>query len=188
MKQIRLHGRGGQGVVMAGEMLAASFAFEGKYAAVIPTFGFERRGAPVHASLRVDDNPIREKTQVYEVDALMALDPVLALKQSVFKGLRSGGICLLNRMEPLKSCPHENLLRVGVVDATGIAMEEIGAPIPNTCMVGAFAAFTGWVTLDSVLETLEETFSGKRIEKNLRAAQRGFTEITINEYTAVLDQ
>lgn len=181
MKEMRLHGRGGQGVVMAGEMLATALMFDGKYSAVIPVFGGERRGAPVYASLRFDDKPIREKTMVYQVDGLMALDPALGLLPNVFDGLRPGGFFLINRAKPLTEKPHQNLAKVGVIDATGIASEEIGVPIPNTCMLGAFASLTGWVTLDSILKSLAEQFKGERLERNRRAAERGFKEVNITE-------
>ena len=167
---------------MAGNMLATAFALGGKYSSVIPTFGGERRGAPVSASLRFDDKPIRQKTLVYEVDGLIALDPVSGLFPTVFQGLRQGGLLLINRAKLLEQKPHENLDKVGVIDATGIGMAEIGAPIPNTCMLGAFASFTGWVTLDSVLKSLEGQFTGERLKRNIRAAQRGFDEVKILQW------
>jgi len=182
VKEIRLHGRGGQGVVMAGNMLATAFAFDGKYGAVIPSFGGERRGAPVSASLRFDDKPIREKTMVYQVDGLIALDPASGLLPNVFNGLRPGGVFLINRARPLTENPNENLVKTGVIDATGIALEEFGAPIPNTCIVGAFASFTGWVTLDSVIKALGEQFEGERLKKNIRAAERGFEEVSVLQW------
>ncbi|MBI4286431.1 MAG: 2-oxoacid:acceptor oxidoreductase family protein [Chloroflexi bacterium] len=183
MKEMRLHGRGGQGVVLAGNMLATALALDGKSASVIPTFGGERRGAPVSASLRFDDKPIRQHTLVYAVDGLIAFDPVSGVFPEVFSGLKPGCIFLINRAKPLATKPNPGLGKVGVVDATGIALQELGAPIPNTSMLGAFAAFTGWVSMDSVLKSLKIQFSGDRLARNLRAAERGFAEVRVMEFT-----
>ncbi|MFC1823253.1 2-oxoacid:acceptor oxidoreductase family protein [Thermodesulfobacteriota bacterium] len=174
MKEIRLHGRGGQGVVIAAEILVTALVIEGKYAAGFPFFGFERRGAPVRAFVRFDDEPIREKTQVYTPDCLMVMDPKQISSQEIFAGLKPQGILVANHPNEFTIEKPHNLEFVGVVDASGIALKEIGIPVPNTCMVGAFAAATGWVKKDSVLMAMEDFFKGSQLDKNLRCAAKGY--------------
>ena len=182
MKEIRLHGRGGQGVVMASEILAAAFVTEGKYATAFPSFGVERRGAPVSAFIRLDDADIRERTQVYFPDCLIFTDPFFKDVTQVYAGLKAGGILILNSREALTSTPNENVKTVGTINATGIALEEIKRPSTNTCLVGAFAATTGWVSLDSLLAALNEFWSGKALEGNRQCARRGYQEVQITQF------
>ena len=182
MKEIRLHGRGGQGVVMASEILATSFVAEGKYATAFPTFGTERRGAPVRAFVRVDDKPVRERTQIYHPDCLVFTDPLFKNVNEVYEGLKPQGILVMNSSEETVSRPNENVKIAGTVDATRIALEEIKRPATNTCLVGAFAATTSWVSLDSLLSALKEFWSGKALEGNIRCARRGFEEVKITKF------
>lgn len=179
MKEIRLHGRGGQGLVVGAELLAAAFIGEGKYASVLPMFGVERRGALVTVFLRFDDKPIREKTGIYYPDFLMIFDPVLKNQPSIFEGLKEGGSIIINTSEPLDEIMQRNLTMVASIDATRIALEEINIPVPNTTIAGAFAAATGWLTLDSVLESLKDVFKGKLLEGNMRCAKRGVNEVKV---------
>lgn len=182
MKEIRLHGRGGQGAASMGEMLATAFVSEGKYSVAFPMFGFERRGAPVSAFLRFDDKPIREKTQIYSPDCLIILDPVQVKSPMTYAGLKPQGILVANAAQPLKEKPNENVTIAGIVDATGIALEELGIPAFNTCMMGAFAAIIQWVKLDSILSVLEKYFKGEILKKNLKATERGFHEVEVVEW------
>ena len=181
-KEIRLHGRGGQGAAMAAAILATAFVTEGKYAAAFPMYGVERRGAPVTSFVRFGDETVREKTQIYYPDCLIVIDPAQVKSPPVYSGLKPGGIMALNSPEPVKELPHGNLRVVGVVDATGIALDEIGAPIGNSCMLGAFAGTTKWVSLDSVLAALEQFFDGERLKRNMRSAERGFNEVTVTDW------
>jgi 2-oxoacid:acceptor oxidoreductase gamma subunit (pyruvate/2-ketoisovalerate family) len=126
MKEIRIHGRGGQGAVMGGEILVTGFVLEGKYSNALPMFGFERRGAPVSSSVRFDAQPVREKTQVYSADCLIILDPPQAELPSTFAGLKPQGVLILNNLSLLETPPHKSLEVIGIVDATGIALIEIG--------------------------------------------------------------
>lgn len=182
MKEIRLHGRGGQGVVMASEILATAFVAEGKYATAFPAFGTERRGAPVRAFLRLDNNPIREITQIYHPNCLILADPLFKTVSEVYEGLKPPGILVLNTPTVVTSSPNEGVKMVGAVDATRIALKEIKRPSTNTCLIGAFAATTGWVRLDSVLLALKEFFDGRALEGNIRCAQRGFEEVKITKF------
>jgi len=179
MKEIRIHGRGGQGAVLAARMLASAFVAEGKFVASFPMYGFERRGAPVVAFTRIDDKPIREKTQIYTPDCLIVIDPTLMSLPTLFSGLKTEGILMLNSPQPFKSQPSENLKVGGVIDATQIAVDEIGRDIPNTCLLGAFAAATGWVDLKSILSCLGDYLSGDMLQRNLRSAERGFREVEV---------
>ena len=179
MKEIRLHGRGGQGVVMASEILAKAFVAEGKYATAFPSFGTERRGAPVKAFLRMDDKPIREITQIYHPDCLLLLDPSFQNLAEVYNGLKPVGIIVLNSQVPVKSKPHKNVSSLGIIDATRIALEEIKRPSTNSCLAGAFAAVTGYLNLASIEQALGDHFKDKALEGNIRCARRGFVETRI---------
>ncbi len=181
MKEMRLHGRGGQGVVMGAEMLATAFVMEGKYASSIPSFGVERRGAPVAAFLRFDERPIRDTHQIYEPDCVVILDPFFARSAAPLNGLKGDGMVIINSSGPLGEhvSQHEQVKLIAWVDATGIALEQIGRAISNTCMLGAIARATGWVRLDSVLSGLEQYFSGEALGKNIRAAQAGYERLSL---------
>ena len=179
VKEIRIHGRGGQGAVLAARMLASAFVAEGKYVASFPMYGFERRGAPVVAFTRIDDKPIREKTQIYNPDGLIVIDPGLLTLPTLFTGLRPGAVFILNSKKKLGKKPNENLKIGGVVNATQIAVDEIGRDIPNTCLLGAFAAASGWLKLESILNALPDYLSGDILQSNLKSAERGYREVEV---------
>jgi 2-oxoacid:acceptor oxidoreductase gamma subunit (pyruvate/2-ketoisovalerate family) len=145
-------------------------------------YGFERRGMPVIAFTRFDTVPIREKTQIYTPDLLMVIDPTLLALETLFDGLKPGGILILNSDKPLTDRPAENLEKVGVVNATHVALCEIGRDIPNTCLLGALAKTTGWVSLDSILNALGEYLEGSMLEKNIRNAERGYNEVEVQTW------
>ena len=175
MIEVRFHGRGGQGSVVASRILANAFVQENKYGSAFPMFGFERRGAPVTAYGRFDDEPVLEKTAIYHPDCLVVLDPTQRDSPSVYDGLKPNGILILNStMEPKE--PHENLALVAMADATRIAVEEMGLPAPNTGMLGVFAAATGWIKVESILAGLEDYFDGRKLEANKRCVRRGYEE------------
>jgi 2-oxoacid:acceptor oxidoreductase gamma subunit (pyruvate/2-ketoisovalerate family) len=178
LKEIRIHGRGGQGAVTAARMLASAFVAEGKYVASFPMYGFERRGAPVQAFTRLDDKPIREKTQVYDPDCMVVIDPTLLKLPTLFSGLKADGILIVNS-PGFETQVDKNLKLAGVVDATRIGVEEIGRDIPNTCLLGAFAATTEWVKLESILGILKDYLSGDMLQRNVRSCERGFHEVKI---------
>jgi 2-oxoacid:acceptor oxidoreductase gamma subunit (pyruvate/2-ketoisovalerate family) len=180
MKEIRLHGRGGQGAVTIGGALVYCFAISGKCASAIPQFGFERRGAPVESYVRMDDNPIREKTRIYTPDCLMVLDSTLLNAVDIFNGLRGDGILVINeRCSPEELKLPQTVKKVGIVDATKIAVDIFKANITNTCMLGAFVATTRWVELETVLEGLGEYFKKDLLTKNQRAAREGFEKCRV---------
>ena len=178
---IRLHGYGGQGAVIAADILAIALVEEGKEVAAFPSFGAERRGSPVAAFVRFDDKPIREKCLIYNPDCLLVLDPRQLKTEATFAGIKPGCSLIVNASTPLSGFARSNISLVGTVDATRIAQEELGRPITNTCMVGAFAGATRWVTLESIVIGIREFFKGVLLDKNIKVAQRGFNEVTVTK-------
>jgi 2-oxoacid:acceptor oxidoreductase gamma subunit (pyruvate/2-ketoisovalerate family) len=160
MIEIRIHGRGGQGAVIASEVLASAFFKEGKFVQAFPAFGVERRGAPVTAFTRVDDQPIRIRNFIYEPDHIIILDPTLIESTSVDLGLKENGWIIINTDRPPKTFGRFSKFRVATVDANRIAVEyKLGsptAPIVNTAILGAFSKITGMVTVDSLIEAMKE--------------------------------
>jgi len=173
MKEIRIHGRGGQGSVTAAELLAVAAFEDGRYSQAFPSFGVERRGAPVVAFTRIDDKPIRIRSQIYSPDYVIVQDATLMDVVDVAAGLKEEGMMIINTeasAEKFKEIPA----KVMVVDATKIAMEIIGRPIINTVLLGAFAAATGEIRLKSITKAVGERFSGKVGEKNIAAVEAAY--------------
>jgi 2-oxoisovalerate ferredoxin oxidoreductase gamma subunit len=170
MIEIRFHGRGGQGAVTAARLLAEAAFLEGKYAQAFPFFGAERRGAPVLAFARIGDKPIRVRTQIYEPDYVVVLDPSLPEVLDVASGIKQGGMVVLNSKKAAQF-PHA---KTAFVDATSVAIETLGSPITNTAMLGAFAKATGSVKLESIIEVIEGYFSSKLAEKNVVAIKAAY--------------
>ena len=134
MKEIRIHGRGGQGAAVASRILTTAFVYEGKWACGFPVFGFERRGAPLAAFVRFDDKQIREKTRVYTPDCLIVIDSHLFDSSSTFQGLKEEGLLAVNAPEAIAVQPHKNLRIVGSVDATGI-LDILTLECPKECQL-----------------------------------------------------
>ena len=177
MLQIRFHGRGGQGVVTAAEMLSVAAFLEGKHAAAFPSFGSERMGAPVMSFCRIDDKEIRLREPVVDPDVLIIQDPTLFRVINVFVGLKPDGYILVNSQKSAEELGLKDATaklptgHVKLVPATEIAIEQIGRPLPNAAMLGAFAALTGVVKLESVEAGIRNAFAGKIGEKNVAAAK-----------------
>lgn len=171
MEEIRLHGRGGQGIVMAGEMLVNAILLEGLYGTSIPLFGAERRGAPVATFVRLDSRPIREKTQIYTPNCLVINDAALIDSADVYAGFRSGGLVVLNTPKTFEQLSFPKAVgKIGLINATKVALNVIGAPVTNTSILGAFAAATGWIKISSVLGGIERVLPPNLVEKNKKAA------------------
>lgn len=183
MGEMRLHGRGGQGTVMAAQMMAAAFVLGGKYASVFPSFGIERRGSAVMAFARFGDKPIREKTRVYNPDILLFIDESLTDVESCYDGFQPGGIIVANTKNG-KNIEKLNVNQsiIATVDAESIALQETGTPITNTCMLGAFAKATGLITLENLKKALEDFFKGKVLAGNIRSLERGYNEVKILKF------
>lgn len=178
-KEIRIHGRGGQGTVLSSKILATAFAYEGLHVASFPMFGFERRGMPVKAFTRFDKQPIREKTQIYTPDCVMVIDPTLLHLTTLYSGLKPGGVVIVNSANLYKKRPYSNESKTGVINATQVALSEIGRDIPNTCLIGALAATTGWVSLEAVIVGMSQYLDGEKLSKNIRNAERGYKEVEV---------
>jgi len=183
IQEIRIHGRGGQGTVMASKILAKAIIEEGQYALAIPSFGFERRGAPVTAFLRVDDKEIRTVTNIYHPDNIICIDPTVSRAVDIFKGFQEGGTWV----QATKKGPDEleipdNVAKLGLCDAFGIALDIFKKPITNSIMLGAFAKTSGMVSLDSLKDGLETAnFRDAGLDQNLQAIERGFNETTVHQ-------
>jgi 2-oxoacid:acceptor oxidoreductase gamma subunit (pyruvate/2-ketoisovalerate family) len=180
MIEIRFHGRGGQGAVVASEILASALFSEGKSVQTFPEFGVERRGAPVQAFLRIDDRPINIRCKVYNPDHIVVLDPVLIESVNVTQGLKPGGWILVNTDKNPSQLKFPNDFKVATVDASAIAIKyRLGpktAPIVNTAILGAFCKITGLVKLESVLEKIKE-YIPVNIEGNIKATQEAYAEV-----------
>ncbi len=143
-------------------------------------FGVERRGAPVGGFLRFDEKPVRETHQIYEPDCLVVLDPAIGQSHAVFEGLKDDGIAILNTPRQILERWPDSLKTLGLVDATALALSEMGRAIVNTCMLGVFAKVTGWVALKSVISSLEMHFKGELLKKNAALVTRGYEQVKIS--------
>ena len=183
MFQSRIHGRGGQGVVTAAEMLSIAAFREGKHAQAFPSFGSERTGAPVVAFCRIDDREIRLREPVMQPDALIIQDPTLLHQVDVFAGVAPGGTILINTSRSFEELGLKELMhrfRTCTVPASEIALKHVGRPLPNAALLGGFAAISGQVSLDSVTAAIHEKFSGKVAEGNAAAATAAFNHAKAN--------
>ncbi len=181
MLEIRTHGRGGQGSVIASEILADAFFHEGKFVQAFPAFGVERRGAPVMAFTRASESEIRERCQIYEPDHLIVLDRVLLSTVNVTDGLKEGGWIVINTNMEIED-EELGKYRIATIDAAKIALSHrlgsLAAPIVNTSIIGAFAGATGLVGLDAVKKAIEGFVPIKK-EENMQAAEDAFNEVKI---------
>ena len=176
MKELRIPGRGGQGSVTAAELIATASFDGGVHAQAFPSFGFARRGAPVPAFVLSSNEKIRLRSQVYEPDYIIVQDSTLIRDVNVFAGMSEGGIAIINTEKKGEYALPEGV-RLIVIDATQIALEEIGLPITNTTLMGAFAAASGEITLDALKDAIEERFPGKLAETNFAAAKRAYNMV-----------
>ncbi len=181
MHELRIHGRGGQGAVLASKILAKALVEEGKFVTAIPAFGFERRGAPVAAFMRFDDKEIRRINNIYTPDTVMSIDPTVIRAVNIFEGVAPGGCWIHTSSEsPDQLQVPECIGTLGLCDAVGIAMEVFGRTITNTIMLGAFARTTGVVSLDSLKKGLETAnFRDAGLQQNMLAVERGYAETRV---------
>lgn len=180
MFQVRIHGRGGQGVVSGAEMLSIAAFFEGRYAQAFPSFGSERTGAPVVAFCRIDDKAIRLREPIMEPDALIVQDPTLLHNADVLAGFKSDGYILINTSKSFEALGLGDLSRqcqaerLCAVPATELSIKHVGRPVPNVPLLGGFAAVSGIIRLESVIKAINEKFSGKVAEGNIAAATEAY--------------
>ena len=174
MKEIKIYARAGQGAITTATILGQALFQKGKYAYAFPHFGAARMGAPMNAFVRVDDKPIRLRSQIYEPDYVIIVDSTLMRGLDCFAGLQPEGIALVNEREGVEIPKAKGNQKIFVVPANKIAQEVIGRPLGNTTLIGAFAAATGEADLDSVSKAIKERFEGKIADLNIEAAKRGF--------------
>ncbi len=180
MFQIRIHGRGGQGVVSGAEMLSVAAFLEGRHAQAFPSFGSERMGAPVMAFCRIDDKAIRLREPVLQPDALIVQDCTLLHQVDLFAGLPKGGCILLNSILGIDELGLGGFARgvqqyrLFTLPATELALKHVGRAVPNAALLGGFAAFTGVIKLESVVAAIREKFPTAIAEKNVAAANEAY--------------
>jgi pyruvate ferredoxin oxidoreductase gamma subunit len=182
--EIRWHGRGGQGVVTAGKLLAETALGTGQYFQAFPDYGPERMGAPIRAFTRLSYQPINIHSQIEEPDVVLVLDPTLLGTVAVTEGLLEDGTLLVNTSMPpaeVREITGFQTGKVFTVDASHIAIEEMGREITNTPMLGAFARATGLFEMEALIEQVRDWFgskvSPKVVESNVRALRRAAEEV-----------
>jgi 2-oxoacid:acceptor oxidoreductase gamma subunit (pyruvate/2-ketoisovalerate family) len=184
MIEVRLHGRGGQGAVVASKILASATLKEGKWAQAFPEFGVERRGQPVTAFLRIDTKAIGAHYRIYEPDHIVILDPTLLGQVNVTEGLREEGWIIINSEKSPDEIDIKGNFKIATVDATGIAIKYgIGskaAPIVNTAIIGAFVKAIQCVGIGSVLQSIREESPAKP-EENAKAAKEAYEKCQISK-------
>tara|TARA_Y100000294_G_C8524661_1_gene324370 strand:+ start:128 stop:778 length:651 start_codon:yes stop_codon:yes gene_type:complete len=183
IQEIRIHGRGGQGTVIASKILAKAIIEEGQFALAIPSFGFERRGAPVVAFLRVDDKEIRTITNIYHPDNIICIDPTVSRAVDIFKGFQEGGTWVqATKKSPEQLEIPKSVAKLGLCDAVGIALDVFSKPITNSIMLGAYAKTSGLVSLESLKEGLKTAnFRDAGLDQNMLAVERGYSETKVHQ-------
>ncbi len=180
MFEVRIHGRGGQGVVTAAEMLSIAAFEEDHHAQAFPSFGSERTGAPVVAFCRIDEKEIRLREPIMEPDALIIQDPTLLLQIDVFSGLKKDGFILINTKSTFEELGLSDYVRDWPADrlctlaATDLGLKHVGRPMPNVPLLAGFAALSGNIRLESVCKAINAKFSGKVAQGNIAAATEAF--------------
>lgn len=181
MIEVRFHGRGGQGAVTSAELVALAAIALGRFAQSMPSFGPERRGAPVQAFMRIADEPIRVRAEVTKPDIVVVLDDSLIHVMDVLSGLKKDGLVVVNtknsESELRGAINYKG--RLAMVDALTIAMETLKVPITNTTMIGALIKASGLVPFDSMILQIEHRFNPKLAKRNIAALKRAFEETKI---------
>ena len=174
LKEIRIHGRGGQGVVTAAELLAVAAFEDGKYAQAFPSFGSERMGAPVQSFVRIADRKVHNRSQIYEPDYLIIQDNTLIGAIDVLGGLKPDGMVLVDTEKSPEELGLKTAAEVRTIPATKIALEIIGRAVQNTTLMGAFSGITGLISVEAIIKSVKERFPGEVGEKNALAIQKAY--------------
>jgi pyruvate ferredoxin oxidoreductase gamma subunit len=191
--QVRIHGRGGQGVVTAAELLSVAAFLEELHSQAFPTFGSERTGAPVVAFCRFDDKPIRLREPIVEPDAVIVQDPTLLHQVDVFGGATPEAFVLVNSTRSFSELGLGELAerfrpeRLLTVPATELAREHLGRPLPNAALLGAFAAVSGALALSSITAAIRDRFPAPLGNKNIAAAEAAHALVLAQDRELVLD-
>ena len=171
MKEIRIHARAGQGAITTASLLGYAYFLKRMYPYAFPSFGAARMGAPMNAFVRVDSKPVRLRSQIYEPDFVIVMDATLMRGFNCFSGLKENGTVIINAKEGEVEIPKVKAKqKVFLVPANDIAMKNIGRPLGNTALLGAFCAATGELSMDNLNEALRHRFAEKLQEVNLKAA------------------
>lgn len=168
LTEVRIHGRGGQGNVRAAYMLAQAGFEDGRFAQAFPSFGPERRGAPVAAYVRIADRPIRRRCQVLKPTFLIIQDDGLLHAPGTLEGLLPGGAILINSAKQARELPLPSGPAAITLPATAIASEILGKPIPNSALIAAFISLSGLLTLEALERALAHQFTGTTLERNVK--------------------
>ena len=179
MIEIRFHGRGGQGAVTASRILATAAFLEGKHSQSIPMYGTERRGAPVTAFVRIGRKDQMVRSLIHEPDYVVVLDPLLRKTVNITEGLKDTGKIVVNSAVPPSEVELDKDVPTATVDATSIALEVLGRPITNTAILGAFCKATGEVKLESVIAAVNQQWSGRLAEMNVKAVKEAYNKTEI---------
>ena len=174
MKEIRIHARAGQGAITTAYILGEAYFIKGMYAYAFPHFGAARMGAPMNAFVRVDNKPVRIRSQIYEPDFLIIVDSTLMRSVNCLTGLKEDGIVVINQREGIQIPKAKLKQRIYVVPANKIAQQTIGRPLGNTALLGAYAAATGELDLEALQDAIKKRLTGKMQEGNLEAVRQGF--------------
>lgn len=174
MKEIRIHARAGQGAITTAGLLGYAYFLKGMYPYAFPNFGAARMGAPMNAFVRVDSVPVRLRSQIYEPDYLIIVDATLLRGFNCFSGLKEKGIAIANQREGVEPPQIKPTQKVFSLPANDIALKNIGRPLGNTVLLGGFAAATGELDLETLIEAIKNRFSGKAQEGNAICAREGF--------------
>ena len=178
MKEVKIYARAGQGAITTATIIGESLFHEGKYSYAFPHFGAARMGAPMNAFIRFDENPIRLRSQIYEPDYIVVIDPTLIESQKCFNNLKKGTKAVVAVRKDTK-IPDVAGVEIHSLPAEDIAMEIIGKPFANTVLVGAFAKVSGQIKLDSVLKAVGKRFEAKPklLDVNLAAVKKGYESV-----------
>lgn len=181
MFQVRIHGRGGQGVVTAAEILSIAAFLEGKYAQAFPSFGSERMGAPVVSFCRISDKEIRLREPISNPDAVIIQDKSVIEPAAAFQGIAGKCFALVNSEVDIFNEYKKDLENATMrcIGATSIALQHIGKPLPNAVLLGGFAALTKIVKIESVINAIKTKFTGIIAEKNIAAAMAAYEQVMI---------
>jgi len=178
LEEVRWHGRGGQGAVLGASILGSAAAlYEGKYAVSFPSFGAERRGAPVQAFTRIADHVIRSRSQIYHPTKIIVLDDTLLDVVNITDGAQAGASILINTRKTASELSLPDYLNVITLDASAIARDIIGVAIVNTTMLGALAGATNMVSLDSIKQAIADALPQKIAERNIAAAEAAYQKV-----------
>jgi pyruvate ferredoxin oxidoreductase gamma subunit len=175
MKELKIFARAGQGAITTAAILGEAFFHQKIYAYAFPNFGAARMGAPMNAFLRYDNNPVRLRSQIYNPDSIIVVDPTLFKSQNCFAGMKDGSVAIIAIREGIKVEAPKNI-KVVSLPAEQIAMEIIGRPFSNTVLMGAFCKATGDLKLESLIEAVKIQFADKPevLDKNIQAVKKGF--------------